>query len=343
MKNLLAMFAFCVVCASAHAQDELIFAVDVIRHGDRTPIEEIPSDPHHWEEGLGQLTPDGMRQEYDLGSRLRREYVEHSRLLPERYQSGTLYARSTDIERTLISAQCLLLGLYPHGTGPAQGGTPALPDAAQPVPIHTVPTSDDIVRIPSNPHEALMAQYVTSSPQWRQKTSAVQAKFPQWSQVLGLVIKDLGQLQSLGDALLVRRGHHVALPKALSPEDAQEIIDAGRSTLVMEFQPEEMGRITGTPLLSKIGEYLDGTGRPGTALKYVLFSAHDNTLLSLMSAMGAPLDEAPVPASRLNFSVFGSGAQQKYVKVSYNDRAVKVRGCGSDSCTLSQFLALTKR
>ena len=61
---------------------QLIYAVSLIRHGDRTPTRYISSDPLQWRQGLGQLTPLGMRQEYELGKQLRQRLVNHFHLLP---------------------------------------------------------------------------------------------------------------------------------------------------------------------------------------------------------------------------------------------------------------------
>ncbi len=59
-----------------------------------------------------------MRQEYLLGKALRQEYVAQYHLLPEVYDANTLYARSSDLPRTLMSAQSILFGLYPLHSGP---------------------------------------------------------------------------------------------------------------------------------------------------------------------------------------------------------------------------------
>ncbi|RYW28888.1 histidine phosphatase family protein, partial [Legionella pneumophila] len=65
------------------AEDKLIFAVDIIRHGDRTPIVALPTVNYQWQEGLGQLTAEGMQQEYKMGVAFRKKYIEESHLLPE--------------------------------------------------------------------------------------------------------------------------------------------------------------------------------------------------------------------------------------------------------------------
>lgn len=57
------------------ADDTLIFAIDIIRHGDRTPIISIPAVNYQWKEGNGQLTAEGMRQEYNMGKEFRKSML----------------------------------------------------------------------------------------------------------------------------------------------------------------------------------------------------------------------------------------------------------------------------
>lgn len=94
-----------IVANNARAQEKLLFTIDIIRHGDRTPQITIPAIPYHWTVGLGQLTPTGMFQAYQLGQRLRNIYIDQTHLLPAHYDAETIYIQSTDYERTLMTAQ----------------------------------------------------------------------------------------------------------------------------------------------------------------------------------------------------------------------------------------------
>jgi len=121
---------FFLLCSSVlYAQETLIFALDLIRHGNRTALFVIPKAPHVWPEGMGQLTASGMQQEFQLGVALRKKYIDHFHLLPPHFQNQTMYVFSTDYDRTLMSAEAVLLGLYPLTTGPLLPGAnkPALP------------------------------------------------------------------------------------------------------------------------------------------------------------------------------------------------------------------------
>jgi hypothetical protein len=142
------------------SEDPLLRTVFLHRHGDRSPVYIPPAVSQEkfdqlWGAGLGkgQLTGLGMQQLHALGAWARTRYATSTEagaatLLPPRYEAAAGYrCRSTDVDRTLMSANALQAGLWPLGTGPAVNlsgtGPAALPSGAQPVPIHTVPVHED--------------------------------------------------------------------------------------------------------------------------------------------------------------------------------------------------------
>ncbi|EDO30143.1 predicted protein, partial [Nematostella vectensis] len=81
--RLLLVFCLSSLKFSTNAEKILRMANLVYRHGDRSAIRSYPSDPYanYWPQGFGQLTQ--------------------------------VYCRSTDKDRTIMSAQAQLNGLYP--------------------------------------------------------------------------------------------------------------------------------------------------------------------------------------------------------------------------------------
>ena len=97
--------------------EKLIFTELLSRHGARAPL----SLNEHGEDLLGikwdapgELTPIGKRMEYLLGLRNRERYIKRNdSFLSEEFDPHELVVFSSDINRTLLSMQSQLQGLYP--------------------------------------------------------------------------------------------------------------------------------------------------------------------------------------------------------------------------------------
>nr|CDJ80661.1 Histidine acid phosphatase domain containing protein [Haemonchus contortus] len=138
---------------------ELILVQAVWRHGDRSPTRTFPTDPFQEKDwtfgggGFGQLSPIGMKQHLNFGKLLRRIYLDEMKFLSKTYSSKEIYIRSTDRNRTLLSAMSNLLGMYGQNDGnaipdhdyPSEVGWPI---GFVPVPIHTVENHIDYVLNP---------------------------------------------------------------------------------------------------------------------------------------------------------------------------------------------------
>uniref|UniRef100_A0A8I3PS00 Lysosomal acid phosphatase n=2 Tax=Canis lupus familiaris TaxID=9615 RepID=A0A8I3PS00_CANLF len=117
----------------------LRFVTLLYRHGDRSPVKTYPKDPYQedeWPQGFGQLTKEGMLQHWELGQALRQRY--HG-FLNTSYHRQEVYVRSTDFDRTLMSAEANLAGLFPPNG--MQRFNPNI--SWQPIPVHTVPITED--------------------------------------------------------------------------------------------------------------------------------------------------------------------------------------------------------
>ena len=338
-------FALLLSAVAASGQDQLVFGLDVIRHGDRTPLNDIPAASHTWSEGLGQMTATGIQQEYQLGVKFRAFYVDRYHLLPPTYTNGILYARSTDVDRTLVSAQMVLMGLYPPGAGPKlPTGQPAAPNALQPIPVHTVPSEVDSLLIPDHDSKAfaqLLERYVLATPAWKRKSAELEPKFTRWSEATGLRIENLTQVSALADVLYIYQLNHLQLPSALEL-DAQTIIEAGQWAFVQSYRPSQVGRATGGLLLKQIADCLQQVSAGKTSLRYVLFSAHDSTILSEMSALGSPMTNAPPYSCDLRFTLFKTPSAAFRIEVSLNDQLVRLPAFRAASGSLAEFQALAE-
>ncbi|OGT53808.1 MAG: hypothetical protein A3E84_03785 [Gammaproteobacteria bacterium RIFCSPHIGHO2_12_FULL_42_13] len=333
-QRLLVLTCLLMVSSASFATEKLLFAVDIIRHGDRTPIYEIPKAPYQWKEGLGQLTTTGMKQEIKLGEALRKKYVNQYRLLPAKYQPETVYVRSTSWDRTIMSAEFLLRGLYPDNTRSL--------DYYAAIPIDTVPNEDDnlLLAKPNKNVFAIAKNYLINKKSWHDQASTMQAKLNAWQAETGIPLTNFSNLNQLADNLRIRKLKNVPLPAGMSNQDAEQIMAMSEAADVNAFK-NKYNFPMGKECLKKINAYVNAAKSGKTPLKYVLFSGHDTTILSVMSALDTPLDTNPPYASHLNFSLY-SNNDRYYVKVSYNDKPVNVPACGGDTCSLAQFASFIR-
>ena len=104
------------------SQDKLRWAFEIFRHGARTPYSGMTSDfkdcfGEKWI-GLKELTGVGLRQHFLVGYRNRIKYINETNLIKSEYDPREVYLISTDSNRTIMSANAQVQGLYPPGLGP---------------------------------------------------------------------------------------------------------------------------------------------------------------------------------------------------------------------------------
>ena len=113
------VFAFLTFFTAIQA-DELHFFISIVRNGIRSPTMDLKTGT----ESQPTLTPPGMRQQYMLGTYYAQRYRTYYKdFLKKSYEPEKIYVRSSDMDRNLNSAQSLLLGLFPFGTGPNVTGS----------------------------------------------------------------------------------------------------------------------------------------------------------------------------------------------------------------------------
>lgn len=91
------------------ASAQRIFVYMIWRHGDRAPttlIEKLPFDPASFPRGPGNLTKLGEEQSFILGQQIRKRYFSSGN-----YNSQKVFIRSTNVTRTIESAEYVLKGM----------------------------------------------------------------------------------------------------------------------------------------------------------------------------------------------------------------------------------------
>ncbi|OWF55488.1 prostatic acid phosphatase-like [Mizuhopecten yessoensis] len=337
--------------------DHLVLAQAVFRHGDRSPTHSFPKDRYqdHWPQGLGQLTKIGMNQEYGLGKFLRKQYIlegTYDAFLSSNYSHSEIYVRSTDKDRTLMSAYCVLSGLYPPN-GTDQQWNPDL--NWQPIPVHTKPLDEDFLlnmRAPCPRFTELLAKFLASE-FIANFTAQHQDLINKAAELSGLPATLVG-LITIVDPLFCEYTNNLNMSEweqviPLHPLLTQ-LLDFQNSYM---FYTDEMAKLRGGSLLGKIIGNMESALNPPSPTqpspKIYLYSAHDTTIVALLRVMNVFNSRTPGYSSCLMVELWTPEGQGKpYVKVLYknvtdsdNLVVLHIPGCGKN-CTLEDFTKLLK-
>lgn len=330
---------------STFAEGKLIFAIDIIRHGDRTPLIESKAMQKIWPQGLGQLTQNGMHEAYLLGKSMRELYVNQSHLLPASYDSKRMTVRSSDMDRTLMTAQSFLYGLYPLGTGPLllDHKTPALPEAFQPIPVHTVPIEKDGLLVPNHDrikYRQWLETYIFNDPIWIEKDNRLRPQYAAWSKAANVPINSLFELLYVADRLFIERLYHIVPPDGMTTKDVDEILKAGEWALLYIVNHPTWADIVGTELAQTIKKEILLASEKKRALNYVLFVAHDTTIAAQLKRLGQNLKKLPPYTAQLHYELYDMGGFNYKVSVSYLQKPLWIKACGGYTCSLNDFTSL---
>ena len=112
----------------------LHFVFEIMRHGARSPMDltssssssedELDFFHEKWSDGAGELTSIGIRQHFLIGYRNRLKYIEknntflNNSFLNKTYDPNEIFLISTPLNRTLMSINAEIHGMFLPGTGP---------------------------------------------------------------------------------------------------------------------------------------------------------------------------------------------------------------------------------
>uniref|UniRef100_A0A8C7YUX7 Lysosomal acid phosphatase n=1 Tax=Oryzias sinensis TaxID=183150 RepID=A0A8C7YUX7_9TELE len=318
MVSSVVLFVFAV--ASAVAEKKLVFVTVLFRHGDRSPVKAYPTDPYQessWPQGFGQLSQEGMRQHFELGQYLRSRYKN---FLNESYVRHEILVRSTDYDRTLMSAEANLAGLYPP-----KGEQAFHPELEwQPIPVHTVPQSE----------ERLLSFPLGDCPRYRQ-----------------LMEETAHTKEFLNVTSTYQARHNKSAPAWVTPEvmDKLRILkDFGFQVSFGFYKQQEKSRLQGGVLLGEIVKNLSRMAVPDPTrqFKMMMLSAHDTTVTALQASLNVFNGKQPPYASCHFFELYRNDDGSTSVSMFYrNDSSVEpyplqLSNCSLD-CPLEDFVSIT--
>ncbi|XP_033225866.1 uncharacterized protein LOC117178548 [Belonocnema kinseyi] len=312
-----------------------VYYVKIARHGDRTPeqkTEGYPNDPYKKQNFDGKLTTSGKKRELDLGKFLRTKY---NAFLGPKYISGSIDARSTDVNRTKESLGLILNGLMPKAVVPTKFDS-KLKDAM------LLP-----YMCPGYAREYIEAKRDTKKD--LKKLEGFMQKLSKWT---GKKIKSSLDMYRIYVTLECEKFMNLKLPswtKGVYPDG-----DLYKGTL-LEFDrmnhSKSMRRRNGGRLLKKCKEDMDSVanGQMDKNRKMIIYGAHDLNILALLKSLGVFFPHVPKFSSAVIIELHHINKPREgyYVKVNYylgippEMKTLKIPGCET-LCRFDLFTTLMK-
>ncbi|XP_018046837.1 PREDICTED: prostatic acid phosphatase-like isoform X1 [Atta colombica] len=325
----------------------IVFANVLYRHGDRTPIAPYMNDPYKneslWPVPFGQLTNIGKYQHLLLGRWLRKRY---SGFLSDIYTPHDIYIQSTDVDRTLMSAEVNLAGLYP----PVKNEIWDNNIYWIPIPVHTIPAQEDYVLKASKycPRYKYELEKLLTSPEMENIKKANAKLFAYLTEHSGENINSIRAVEHLYDNLYIETLYNKTLPQWTKSVFPEELKPLAILSFMIEAYNKILQRLKAGPLL---GEMIDHMVKKAQHIlqpdrKIWIYSAHDETIGNLLMTLNV-FDPHPPPYAAVVLIELRTNLKNQYfVTVSYKNTTeepilMTLPGCDT-LCPLNEFINLTK-
>lgn len=329
---------------------KLVYVTVLFRHGDRSPVKSYPTDPYGedaWPQGFGQLSQIGMQQHFELGQFLRKRY---SGFLTETYDRHQILVRSTDYDRTLMSAEANLAGLYPP-----TGSQVFNPDLKwQPIPVHTVAQANErllLFPILGCPRYLQLIKETKLTEEYINITNEYQDFIEMVGKETGLEKASVESMWSVYDTLFCESCHNLSAPAWVTAdvmEKLKTLKDFGCEAMFGIYKPQEKSRLQGGLLLGEIVKNLSMMAKPDPdrRLKVMMLSAHDTTVMALQSSLSVFNGLQPPYASCHILELYTDHGSASVSMFYRNDSSVPpyplaLPGCAED-CPLDDFVRITQ-
>ncbi|XP_060531079.1 venom acid phosphatase Acph-1-like [Cylas formicarius] len=328
--------------------ETLILTHVLFRHGNRTADRQhelYPNDPYlnedYYPYGNGQLTKAGKQKEYSIGKALRARYHD---FLGDDYYPDIIEAFSTDYNRTKMSLQLVLAGLFP----PNEEDMFEYGIQWQPVPFNYLPKDQDKILLGVLcPRYLALYDEVSQSPEMLKEFGKYRDVFRYISENTGLNVRKFFDVYNLYFGLSTEEEWGFDLPQWTKTVWPTTITSLAIKEYFVSMATLEMRQMATGYFLNKLIEdtkrKIISSNLPGK--KMFLYSAHESNLAELLMALNVFTPHVPNYGAWISIEVHFINNIYG-VKVFYENheeqgpRSLSLPNCGT-FCPLDKFIQAT--
>ena len=377
MKQILSLLLFFGCLSYTFCATPSLVAV-LARHGARAPLDLTFDEFKQWTGSKQELTSTGQRMSYILGSVYAKKYP--SLLLP--YNKNTVNIESTDYQRTIETAKHFVNGAYSASpTGKSYSTSLNMPQFIQSSVSQAIVTlSSPATRFVTNPtlppihtqDSIILAagNLCNNFDVWKNQNKKNTARDTFFNTYMtGLVsylrskkiyVYELGGVVTFADFAIANANSDLPIPAGVDPSSQYyqdlKLAYEWDSTNTYTAQTVQT-QITGSDFLQNVLGLMDKVVAGRSQTKFSMFSAHDVTLLPVLTSLGIvtreclisnynarkankvlPYPNCVFPGYTANLAFELYTGSSPYVQVYYNGNLVSI--CNNTSqCTLKNFRA----
>ncbi|CAH2218387.1 jg4398 [Pararge aegeria aegeria] len=268
-------------------------------------------------------------------------------LISEKFDPQEVYVRSTDVDRTLMSAQANLAGMYPPS-----GDAIWNPNLMwRPIPIHTLPeTEDEVLAMKRNcdTYNVKKKAYINTD-EYKTRLSKFQGLMNLLTLYTGKKIEDYEDINEIYNTLLVESIHDFTLPKWAQLLYPDKLRGPSCYSFTTATATPIMARLMTGPLLKEIVGKMNTviTKENPNPLKLSIYSGHDFTIGNVLNAMGLYDGNCPVYTATIFFELMQEKSTMNYyVQMVYRNSTgtaepyiLDIPDCGQ-MCPFDRFVEL---
>ncbi|CAO1354775.1 unnamed protein product [Diamesa hyperborea] len=256
----------------------------LFRHGARTPADTYPLDPYVNETfapyGWGQLTNNGRKQMFDVGSYLLKQY---SGFLGKTFQPNEVYAQSTGVTRTKMSLQLVLAGLFPPANTPLEWNKNL---NWLPIPYNYEELDKDSLLLVRTSCPRYHEEFVRifNETKIKDEMEANSKLFVELSKITGLKIETPDDIQSLFSTLKAEEEYGIKLPSWTKQYYPDKLVPLTDKSYIYNSYNAELKKLKGGVFVKKAIKDWQEKIAQKLKTKIFLYAGHDSTITNILSA-----------------------------------------------------------